>query len=134
MLGMQLFASATAFRRSHTLPPSEMKSLYGSITRRAVISFSYVTFAMVQPPFRSTITQLAHQPGQVHFRVSGLESALDRGLDALLGLGVAHALAEEIGIATEVLGRRECDRIDPVLDRDQASGRKPGDPMSERSD
>ena len=32
--GTQPFASATAFRRSHTLPPSEMKSLYGSITRQ----------------------------------------------------------------------------------------------------
>src|SRR5262245_51940737 len=43
MCGTQLFASATAFRRSHSLPPSEMKSLYGSITRSAVISLSYVT-------------------------------------------------------------------------------------------
>src|SRR5262245_4490219 len=33
----------------HSLPPSEMKSLYGSITRSAVISFSYVTFAMLPP-------------------------------------------------------------------------------------
>src|SRR3954447_17462793 len=32
--------------RPHTLPPSEMKSLYGSMTRSAVSSFSYVTFAM----------------------------------------------------------------------------------------
>src|SRR5215831_7388293 len=33
----------------HSLPPSEIKSLYGSITRSAVISFSYVTFAMLPP-------------------------------------------------------------------------------------
>ena len=33
--------------RFHTLPPSEMKSLYGSITRSAVSCFSYVSWAMV---------------------------------------------------------------------------------------
>src|SRR5262245_10571127 len=32
-----------AFTRSHSLPPSEIKSLYGSITSRAVLCFSYVT-------------------------------------------------------------------------------------------
>jgi hypothetical protein len=48
--------------------------------------------------------------------------------------GAAHALAEEIGIAAELLGRGERDRIDPLLDRDVAGGRKPADPMSERSD
>src|SRR5262245_40347148 len=37
----------TPFRRSHILPPSEMKSLYGSITRSAVNCLSYVTFAIV---------------------------------------------------------------------------------------
>src|SRR6185503_20158985 len=29
------FTSATVFKRSHSLPPSEMKSLYGSIARSA---------------------------------------------------------------------------------------------------
>ena len=48
--------------------------------------------------------------------------------------GLRDALAEEIRIATEVLGRRERDRIDALLDRDKAGGRKFGDPMSERSD
>jgi hypothetical protein len=43
-------------------------------------------------------------------------------------------LIEEIGIAAKVLGRRERDRIDALLDHDVASGRKPGDPMRERSD
>jgi hypothetical protein len=51
-----------------------------------------------------------------------------------LGHGVARALAEEIGIVTEVLGRRERERIDPVLDRDMAGTRKLGNPMSQRSD
>src|SRR5712691_3713630 len=78
--------------------------------------------------------QVAKQPGQVHFRLSGLEAALQRGSEPALGLGIAQALAEEIGIATEVLGRRERDRIDAVLDRDKAGGRKPADPMRERSD
>ena len=51
-----------------------------------------------------------------------------------MGIGLAHALAEEIGIAPEVLDGHERDRIDPVLDRDEAGGRKPGDPVSERPD
>src|SRR5215470_8179185 len=45
--GTHWFASATRFKRSHTLPPSEMKSLYASITTSAVMSRSYVTGAMV---------------------------------------------------------------------------------------
>jgi hypothetical protein len=49
-------------------------------------------------------------------------------------LGVTHALAEEIGIAAEVLGRRQRDRIDPVLDRELAGGWEPRDPMSQRFD
>jgi hypothetical protein len=68
------------------------------------------------------VSQVAQQPRQVHFRVSGLEAALQRGLEPSLGLRVAHALAEESGIATEVLSRRESDRIDVVLDRDTAGG------------
>src|SRR5215813_9423635 len=39
MCGTQLLASATALMRGQILPPSEMKSLYGSTTRRAVICF-----------------------------------------------------------------------------------------------
>ena len=80
------------------------------------------------------VSQVAQHPGEGHFRVSRLEAARERGLDALLGLGGAHTHAEEIGIATEVLDRRQRDGIDPVLDRDMAGGRKPGDPMGERAD
>ena len=36
-----------------------------------------------------------------------------------LGLGHTHAFAEQIGIATEVVGRSERDRIDAVLHHDQ---------------
>ena len=43
----QCFASATPLMRSHILPPSEMKSLYGSTTRSAMISLSYVSFVFV---------------------------------------------------------------------------------------
>src|SRR5262245_28428571 len=49
MWGTQLFASATARIRSHNLPPSEMKSLYGSITRSAGTALSYVCPAMASP-------------------------------------------------------------------------------------
>ena len=52
----------------------------------------------------------------------------------LCALRVAHPLAEEIGIATEVLDGRESYRIDPVLDHGVTGGRKAGDPVSERSD
>ena len=41
------------FKRFHTLPPSEMKSLYGSMRRSAVISLSYFRFAMFFPPAAS---------------------------------------------------------------------------------
>jgi len=84
--------------------------------------------------FRSSVSQIAQHPGQGHFPVSGLEAALHCSSNPVLRLRVAHALAEEIGIAMEVFGRCERDRIDPVLDRDMAGGRKPGNPMSERSD
>src|SRR5262249_2588524 len=44
--GTHLFASATPFKRSHTFPPSDMKSLYGAMTRSAVISLPNFGFAM----------------------------------------------------------------------------------------
>src|SRR5215467_1279038 len=47
MFGTQLFASATALMRGQILPPSEMKSLYGSTTRSAVSSLLYVIIAML---------------------------------------------------------------------------------------
>jgi hypothetical protein len=43
MCGTHPLASATPLRRSHTLPPSEMKSLYGSITTRPVLLLRYIT-------------------------------------------------------------------------------------------
>ena len=52
--------------------------------------------------FRLMVGQVTQQPAERHFRFSGLEAALHRGLGSLLGIGVAHALGEEIGIAAEV--------------------------------
>src|SRR5262249_39558006 len=53
------------------------------------------------------VSQLAQHPGQIQFPGSGLKAALHRGVDPALDLGGARALTEEIGIATEVLDRRE---------------------------
>src|SRR5262245_21259659 len=50
MLGTQPFASATARMRPHSLPPSEMKSLYGTITSSAVISLSNAGPFTASPP------------------------------------------------------------------------------------
>src|SRR5262245_17244344 len=52
--GTHLFASATPFKRSHTFPPSDMKSLYGSMRRSAVISLSNFRFAIVLSPYAFT--------------------------------------------------------------------------------
>src|SRR5215471_878675 len=82
----------------------------------------------------SMINQVAEHPAQVHFRVSGLEAALERGLDALLRFGVAYALPKQVGIAAEVLSGCERDGIDALLEYDKTRGRKPADPMSEGAD
>src|SRR5262249_28870389 len=63
----------------------------------------------------------------------GLEAEPHGSLNPALGFRVAHALGEEIGIATAVLDRRERDRIDPFLDHGMTGGRKLGDAVSERS-
>jgi hypothetical protein len=56
-----------------------------------------------------------------------LQAALHRGSDSALHLRGAHCLAEQIGIAAEVLRRCERDRIDALLDRDVAGGRESRD-------
>src|SRR5262249_38755990 len=50
MLGTQSFASATALMRGQILPPSEMKSLYGSTTKRALMLLSCVGVLMAVTP------------------------------------------------------------------------------------
>jgi hypothetical protein len=69
---------------------------------------------------------------EFHLRVPGLEATPHRGFDPALRFGGAHALAEEIGITTEVVCRRESDRVDAVLDSDLAGGWESGDPLGER--
>jgi hypothetical protein len=49
MCGTQRLASATALMRFQTLPPSEMKLLYESISNNAVERVSYVRFSMITP-------------------------------------------------------------------------------------
>jgi hypothetical protein len=51
---------------------------------------------MAMSALPSMVSQVAQHAGEVHFRVPGLEAALDRGLDPALGLGLAQALAEEV--------------------------------------
>src|SRR5262249_5415879 len=81
-----------------------------------------------------SVGQFSDKPGQVHFRISRLEPAFQRGLEPVLGPRFAHAVAKEIGIAAEVFDRRERNRIDALLDHDKAGGWKSSDSMRERSD
>src|ERR1700690_3525257 len=137
---MQSFASATVLMRSHSLPPSEMKSLYGSITRSAVFSlsnFRSVTFFLLNvhrstPLLSGLATQAIQHARQCHFRLSGLEAALHRGFDPVLCFRLAHTVEEETRITAKIVSRRECDGIDPLLDYGKAKGWKAGYAMSER--
>src|SRR5262249_814102 len=61
----------------------------------------------VQTPPSSNSRLIRRPAWLVHFRVSGLKAAFECGLESALGLGLLRTLAEEIGIATEVLCRRE---------------------------
>jgi hypothetical protein len=62
-----------------------------------------------------------------------LEPAPNRGPDPALRLRVVRPFHEEIRIAMEVVGRRECDRIDPILEHGAARCGKAGDSMREQS-
>ena len=55
MCGTQLFASATALMRGQILPPSEMESLYRSITRSAVSCFVEYHLCHRRPPMIACI-------------------------------------------------------------------------------
>jgi len=77
----------------------------------------------------SVIGRFGHHSAKRELRITRLEAALHCSLDPVLCFGFAHALAEQVGVATEVLGGRKRDRIETVLDRKAAGGRKPGDPM-----
>src|SRR5664279_2155938 len=102
MLGTQLFATATVLMRSQILPPSEMKSLYGSMTRSAVISLSKLRFAMLSscvhptsPSLLGVVWQVNQHARQIHFRFTGLEAVLHRGFDPVLCLRLARTVEEE---------------------------------------
>jgi hypothetical protein len=49
-MGTQWLASATALMRGQSVPPSEMKSLYGSTTSSGMMPLSYVGVFTVFPP------------------------------------------------------------------------------------
>jgi hypothetical protein len=59
---------------------------------------------------------------------------LECGADLPLDLGATHSLAEQVGIATEILDGRERDRVDTVLELGLSGGRKAGDSVGERAD
>src|SRR5262245_10128965 len=95
MFGTQRLASATALMRGQSLPPSEMKSLYGSMTSRAVNSSIAITPAYDSrggawspsdegidrthaAALRSWLAWQATPPAQVHARMdASLDSAAD---------------------------------------------------------
>src|SRR5262249_1774812 len=68
--------------------------------------------------------QGAEQPGQIHFRVSGLEAELERGLESALAFGATRTLAKKIGVFAEVFKRGEGDCVHAVLDRSQSPARE----------
>src|SRR5664279_6475040 len=109
MLGTQLFATATVLMRSQILPPSEMKSLYGSMTRSAVLSLSSFRFDMLfllrSPKFCVAVSiagQVIQHARQRHFRFSGLEAASHRGFNPVLHFWLAHTVEEQARITAEV--------------------------------
>src|SRR4030095_7154576 len=85
-------------------------------------------------PINSTVRQFTHRQAQRQFSIVSLKPAGHRYAYPALRLGVTRALHEEIRIATEIVGQRERDRINPILEYDTTGGRKPGDTMRQRSD
>jgi hypothetical protein len=84
--------------------------------------------------FRSTVTQLNEHSGEIQLTGSGLEAERNCDLHPALHLEAPRALEEESRVAAEIFGRRERDRIGPLLDRDKGGGGKAGDAMCERCD
>src|ERR1700730_7899174 len=77
--------------------------------------------------------QVRHQLAQIHFCVSRLKAAFHRDLHPSLVFRSAHTLEKKIGVALNVLGRSERDRIDSVLNHRMAGGGKTGNAKRERS-
>jgi hypothetical protein len=63
-----------------------------------------------------------------------LEPALERGLDACLGLGLADAGSEQVRVAVEVVAGRQRDRVHAVLDGAETGCGEPGDAARKRAD
>jgi hypothetical protein len=76
------------------------------------------------------ISQITEHRRQSELCIAGLEATLDRGVDPPLRLGVPNPFAEQVGVATKILNWRERDRVDSLLNSDQAGGRKTRDPMT----
>jgi hypothetical protein len=66
----------------------------------------------------ASIAQAVEHPDKVQFPIAGLKTELHRAPDEKLRLGRADACAEEIGVASKVIERRERDRVGPALDGD----------------
>src|SRR5689334_9335496 len=78
--------------------------------------------------------QIRYQLAQIHFCFPRLEPVRHRCLHASLILGSCHTFEEEIGVALNLFGRSESDRVDSILDDGVASGRKAGNAKCEPSD
>lgn len=78
-------------------------------------------------------SSMADELAQRQLRFAGLEATLHRGLDQPLRFRLRHVLAEEVAVAKEVLGRRERDGIDALLDDRLPRRGERGDPVYECS-
>src|SRR4051794_7847825 len=81
-----------------------------------------------------SVDEVVEHAGKGQLALGGLEAARHRRSGPLLRGRLARKLREEIGVAPELLGRRERDRADAVLGGRQRGGREAGDPLRERAD
>src|SRR3954447_14556119 len=86
------------------------------------------------PPRRGLGRQVVDDGGEVHLPVSCLKPTLHGGLDPELRLGTARLFGEEVRIATEVVGWREGDGVDAILDGTKADRWGSRDALGERPD
>ena len=64
-------------------------------------------------------------PARIQLRVSKLKAAAVRGLEASLGFWFTCGFSEEVGVAAELLGGRERDGVNAILDRREALSGNP---------
>src|SRR5262249_9774780 len=94
MLGTHPFASATALRRSQTLPPSEMKSLYGCGSPWPVVAETCV---------EATVRFAAELGYEVTMVKDATASYSDRGMQAALEVNLPN-YASAIVTTREIVG------------------------------